>query len=104
MNRNHSLTVKAREIICDAFNLEPPTADSMLSAMFAIELPLENKPSNAGGFNRDPLVKVLYEEFQIQLSVIAWSYHNARYLRVSTALYNNEDDILKLIDALRNFI
>ncbi len=100
MQRNHSLALRARDILCDHLGIAPPAPDSMLGSMAALPLPdgdAETAPSLYG----DPLQDVLLEQHSIEVPIVPWPAPPKRVLRVSVHLYNAESEYDELGRTLR---
>ncbi len=100
MQRNHSLALRARDILCDHLGIAPPAPDSMLGSMAALPLPdgdAETAPSLYG----DPLQDVLLEQHSIEVPIVPWPAPPKRVLRVSAHLYNAESEYDELGRTLR---
>ncbi len=83
-----SLRLQARDLLCDALQLEKPAPDEMLGAMAAVLLP-------KGDSN---LQDRLLFEHHIEVPIMPWP---EPLLRVSAQLYNTVADYEKLAAALR---
>jgi isopenicillin-N epimerase len=95
MLRNHALALRARDILCDALQIEKPAPDDMLGSMAA--LPIPDGPS-------EPLQDALLEQFRIEVPIVAWPQAPKRVLRVSAHLYNEEREYEYLAAALRKLL
>jgi isopenicillin-N epimerase len=93
MRRNRELALRARDLLCDALQIEKPAPDGMLGAMASIVLPGEPSPRGA-----DPLQERLLFEHAIEVPIMPWPQ---RLLRVSAQLYNSIEDYERLVCALR---
>jgi isopenicillin-N epimerase len=100
MARNHALALSARDILAGSLGARTRVPDSMLAAMATLEIPLDSGTAPITALNADPLAKRLYTEYGIQTIVFFWKHHGRRYLRVSAALYNTEDEYRYLAEAL----
>jgi isopenicillin-N epimerase len=89
MARNQALAVTARNILADALGVRQRVPDTMLAAMATLPIPVDRDAKFTTALAGDPLMRRLYSEFGIQAIVFAWPQHEARYLRVSAALYNS---------------
>jgi isopenicillin-N epimerase len=73
----------------------------MLAAMATLPIPVDRAAQFTTALAGDPLMRQLHAEFGIQAVVFAWPQHDARYLRVSAALYNAIEEYEYLAEALR---
>ena len=89
----------ARREITALTNLEPLHADSPSRQGTMISLPLPPLPDFEGGHGRtDPLQQWLWDERRIEIPIHHWG--GGRYLRLSCHLYNTEEEIIRLRDAV----
>ena len=101
MRLNNTLTLQARDILCEELNMDQPCPDNMISALSTLKLPGEANPP----FHlMDPLKQKLYDEYSIQIPVWTWPSPNGRYIRISAQLYNHIDQYQYLADSLRQVI
>ena len=99
--RNHALAVEARDLICQALDLETACPVDMIGSLATICLPgLENITVN-GYQSTDPLKDTLRQEYGIEVSLSVWASPAGRYLRISAQLYNSLQDYERLINALQ---
>ena len=103
MRRNHTLVLRAREILCDALRIEKPAPDDMLGAMASVSLP-DGEPAPLSPLSIDPLQDALLERFSIEVPVMQWPSPPKRVLRVSAQLYNTVDEYDQLADALHQLL
>jgi len=68
--------------------------------MATLPIPVDRDAKFTTALAGDPLMRRLYTEFGIQAIVFAWPQHEARYLRVSAALYNSVAEYEYLAAAL----
>jgi isopenicillin-N epimerase len=102
MTANHELALDAREILCEALEIEAPAPAGMIGAMAAFPLPAH--------FPEDGDVR-LFEEHRIEVPVTSWPVAAAlgpderprsRLLRISAQAYNDHAQYERLADALRS--
>jgi isopenicillin-N epimerase len=113
MERNHELTLFARDRLADVLELDgslhAPT--SMLGSMVALPLPSTGPLAMAGAgsspLDTDPLQRLLLDDYAIEVPIYPFPVPAAespeaprRLIRVSTALHNGPDDIERLAAAL----
>ena len=100
MQRNHDLTIRGRDILCEELGLTPPCPDDMVACIATLLLPA----GGSGGVNMhedDPLHATLKETYGIQVPVWSWPSPEGRYVRISAQLYNSEDEYRYLAWALK---
>ena len=102
MERNHALAVRARDILADAIGAPSRAPASMLASMATLAIQPDTDPGRPA-LTADPLMSRLRDEYGIQVVVFSWPMHRARYLRVSAALYNGEEEYRFLAKALGAF-
>jgi isopenicillin-N epimerase len=71
--RNHSLTLSARDALCQTLGVNPTCPDEMVG--FTATLPLPDSPSHAkasGPF--DPLQDLLYQRYRIEVPIMVWPH------------------------------
>lgn len=97
---NHALAVRARTLLCERLELEPPCPPSLLGAMATLPLPpaFQGRP-RAGKI--DPEQCRLYDEFRIEVPFYRFGSPPTRYFRISAQLYNTLDDYRYLGEAMR---
>jgi isopenicillin-N epimerase len=100
MRRNRELALLARDIVCDALQIDKPAPDEMLGAMAALPLP-DGKQSTAPSLYGDPLQDALLYEHGVEVPIVPWPHPPKRVLRISAQLYNEPADYEKLARALR---
>jgi isopenicillin-N epimerase len=114
MARTHALALEARDALTRMLgDGGAATPDAMLGSMAAVAMP-EDGPlggpplaDQSSPLDSDPLQTVLYDRYGIELPIVGWPVPAAestepirRVLRVSTALYNDREDIARLVEAL----
>jgi isopenicillin-N epimerase len=104
MARNHALALKVHEVLCGTLGADALAPAAMTTAMVAARLPDGATVNPEAAFRPDPLRQALYDRYRIQAVVGPWPAHGARYLRVSAALYNSEDEYRYLASALRSLL
>lgn len=97
MRRNRELALKARNLLCDALQIEHPAPDEMLGSLAA--LPLPDGASEWDG-PCDPLQDALLFEHRIEVPLMPWPAPPKRLLRISAQLYNSIDEYERLAAAL----
>ncbi len=99
MNRNRSLALKARGILCDALGISAPAPDSMIASLVAVPLPaMEWTPTSPEDIS--PLQKRLYDEHLIQVPIFPFPSGSSPVLRVAVQAYNELRDYEYLAEKL----
>jgi isopenicillin-N epimerase len=108
--RNHELALAARDLLCEAVGIEPPTPDEMVGSMISVPL-AENAPGTyVPGIDLygDPIHDALLER-GTQVVVAPWPQRPdgrawRRLIRVSAAAYNDRDQMERLAALLREIL
>jgi isopenicillin-N epimerase len=97
--RNHALAVKARLILCERLEVEPPCPGSLLGAMATIPLPerFQGKPAS-GKIDAEQML--LYDRFGIEVPFMRFGQPERRWFRVSAQIYNSPAEYSYLSEAL----
>ncbi len=98
--RNRALALEARDLLCDALQIEPPAPDNMIGSLAAVPLPSVPETESPPAFGSDPLQTQLREEFNIQVPIMPWPTLHGRVLRISAQLYNDRSQYEYLAKAL----
>ncbi len=99
IEHNNTLAMNARNLLCESLGTNPPTPNSMISAMATIDLP--GTYSGGADIMGDPLHNRLLDEFDIQVPVFPWPHHKMRYIRISAYLYNTIEEYEYLAKTLQ---
>ncbi len=97
---NHEFAVQARRRICELLGIDEPTPDDLIGSLAAVPLPDRDPDAELDDFGRDRLTRTLSEEHGIEVPIKTWPEAPQRLLRVSAQIYNTEQDIDRLVDAL----
>ena len=100
MERNRSLALEGRKILCEALGTTEPVPSSLVSSIASVEMPGEGEvgPMSMEG---DPYHNYLLDEFGIQVPVFPWRHHSRRYIRISAQLYNSVEEYEFLAECLK---
>ena len=98
--RNQSLTVQARRILCDRLQVPPPCPESMLGAMATIPLPerFQDRP-RTGRIDTEQLR--LYDKFRIEVPFNRFGKPEKRWFRISAQVYNSLAEYEYLAETLK---
>lgn len=104
--RNHGLALAARDLLCDALQVQPPVQDAMLGCMASVPLPVEGRPGQVQGVDLyDDPVHAQLMALWMQVMVTPWPQRPdggpwRRLVRISAAAYNDLEQYARLADAL----
>jgi isopenicillin-N epimerase len=97
--RNHSLVVQARRLLCDRLSVRPPCPENMLGSMATIPLPPHFQGVfRSGRIDREQLD--LYDKFGIEVPFNRIGQPETRWFRISAQIYNTLAEYEYLADAL----
>jgi isopenicillin-N epimerase len=109
MATNRGLALAARDLLCEAFAVDPAAPDDMLGSMVTVPLP---RPGPASSLPEDASIgEALFETFHIEVPIIempalvggageAGDAVPQRFVRISAQRYNTLDQYARLADAL----
>ncbi len=96
MARNRALALKARDLLCAQFGLEPAAPDELIGSMASLPLPAARSGSPAATLDSDSLCAWFRER-----GVRTWLYpHPVPLLRISAQIYNTIDQYRQLASLL----
>jgi len=98
--RNRSLVIEGRKLLCDVLGLRPPCPEEMLGSIASLPLPDGSAEPPASALYADPLQDVLLAGWQVEVPVIPWPAPPKRLIRISAQLYNEQSDYERLASAL----
>jgi isopenicillin-N epimerase len=101
MERNRSLALAGRRLVCNALGIEIPCPDEWIGSLAAIPIPdtPAETPAQPPLFI-DPLQDRLLNRHQIEVPVPPWPAPPQRLLRISAQLYNSLPQYCQLAEAL----
>lgn len=101
--RNRELAIRARRLLCQKLQLEPPCPESLLGSMATLPLPegFQGRP-RSGKIDAEQLR--LYDQFGIEVPWMRFGRPERRYFRVSAQVYNTLADYEYLVKALRQLL
>jgi len=104
--RNRTLALRGRHLLCEALGIEAPAPDVMIASMASVPLPLESTGGAAsGGALYDDPVHAGLRRNGIQVSVGPWPQQPGdgpwrRLIRISAAPYVSQEDLVLLARVL----
>ncbi|HPV22319.1 MAG TPA: hypothetical protein PK102_11860, partial [bacterium] len=99
MKRNHELAITGRNIIAKELHLDQYLADELIGSMATIKLNSTAVIDPSTGL--DIIQMKLLDEYKIEALITTLYPTGERILRISAALYNNENDYELLAEALK---
>ena len=102
--RNRELALEARDILCDALEVDPPAPDDLLGTLATVPLPDRPADAEVGPLYGDPLQRELSEEHGFEVPVVDWPEAPKRHIRVSAHLYNRREEYEELATALEQIV
>jgi isopenicillin-N epimerase len=102
MEKNRSLALLARQLLCEALDVSPPCPDEMIGSMAVVPLPETLSLSEQPGRRREwPLLQdILFDRFNIEVPIIPWYEPFKQMVRVSAQLYNTPEQYKYLAKGL----
>jgi isopenicillin-N epimerase len=97
-SHNRDLALEARDVICDALDIDAPAPDEMIGSMASIPLP--DTDLDPLGYGRDPLQDTLHFEYNIEVPLQLWPTWPHRLIRISAQAYNKPEQYQRLAAAL----
>jgi len=105
MRHNRQLAMDARRMLCHALGIDVPCPDAMIGSMAAIPLPARRASDRTvKRFGWDPLHRILWNKFRIEVPILAWPAPPKRVVRISAQLYNHKDQYERLARALATLL
>ena len=102
MKRNHKLAIKGRNIIAERLHLDQYLPDELIGSMATIKLNSNAVIDPSTGL--DVIQMKLLDEYKIEGLITTLYPTKQRILRISAALYNNENDYERLAEALKEML
>lgn len=103
MDRNHRLCLRAREVLCEALEVAPPSPPQMLGSMASVPLP-DGEGGVLDAMATDALQDALRQRFHIEVQVYPWPAPPHRLLRLSAQAYNSLEQFEYLGRALKTLL
>jgi isopenicillin-N epimerase len=97
MQRNHQLVLEARQILCDALEVQPPCPEEMIGSMAVIPM-----PASLEHYSYMSLHDELFDKFGIQVQVVPWQESPRLLVRISAQIYNTLEQYKYLAKVLRD--
>ena len=101
MERNRSLCLEARTVICDKLQIPGPCPDTMIACLASVPLPAPSVPVQLGHKDIEPLQEYLFRNYHIEIPVWNWSSPPSRLIRISVQMYNSIGQYHYLAEGLK---
>jgi isopenicillin-N epimerase len=95
MERNRSLALAARQILCSALNIPPPCPPEMVASLATVPLP-DGEPLQ--------LQDALLYHHQIEIPIVPYPSAKSQIVRLSAQLYNTLEQYEYLAEALQSLL
>ena len=102
--RNRELVLEGRRVLCAALGIEMPCPESMIGSLASLPLPEGEGELVNELFPFDGLQVRLFQEYRIEVPVIAWPAPPRRLIRISAQLYNSRPQFVALAGALKTLL
>jgi isopenicillin-N epimerase len=98
--KTHSLAHYARQRVTELTETESfvPDSSEWYGSMITLPIPASDGPPPEG-CKRDSLQDILWDDYKIEVPIIHWK--GRRFVRVSCHLYNTQEEIDRLVDAMK---
>jgi isopenicillin-N epimerase len=100
MDRNRTLAMEARRMLCESLSINSPCPDNILGSMATIQLPAKFQTLPTIPHGIDPLQTKLFDEYAIEVPIGYWGEPRQRSLRISAHGYNSREQYSYLAKAL----
>ena len=102
--RNRELVLEGRRVLCAALGIEMPCPESMIGSLASLPLPEGEGELVNELFPFDGLQVRLFQDYRIEVPVIAWPAPPRRLIRISAQLYNSRPQFVALAGALQTLL
>jgi len=89
MNRNRTMTLEARTMLCSALNIPLPCPDRLIASMATLPLPTPATIPDISYKSTGPFQDLLFREYHIEVPAWFWGSPPQQILRISAQLYNS---------------
>ena len=101
MERNRSLALDARTLLCDALGVEEPCPREMIGTLASVPLAPGTFHFSTTALAFDELDTVLREEYGFEVPVLAYPDGPASIIRVAAQIYNSIEQYAALAETLK---
>ncbi|RCJ41962.1 penicillin epimerase [Nostoc minutum NIES-26] len=96
MQRNHQLVLQARQLLCEALEVQPPCPEEMIGSMAVVPMPTTLENSDFMSLHDE-----LFDRFGIQVQVMPWQESPRLLVRISAQIYNTRSQYEYLAKVLK---
>jgi len=100
MERNRSLALAARRLLCGTLGVEPPCPDGMIGTLASVPFAPGRYRFETTALAFDPLETALRERYRIEVPVLACPTGPGSIVRISAQIYNSYGQYEELARAL----
>jgi isopenicillin-N epimerase len=104
MERNRSLALDARRVLCDALGVAPPCPEGMIGTLASVPLAEGHYAFTTTALEFDPLDRVLREEHGFEVPVLAYPPGPASIIRIAAQIYNSLVQYERLAEVLSGLL
>jgi isopenicillin-N epimerase len=104
MERNRSLALAARRLLCETLEVEPPCPDGMSGTLACVPFAPGPYRFETTALEFDPLEAALRERYRIEVPVLACPTGPGSIVRISAQVYNSYAQYEELARALRELL
>jgi len=101
MERNRTLALDARALLCDALGVAPACPDEMIGTLASMPLSQGTYHFTTTALEFDELDTVLREEYGFEVPVLACPEGPASIIRIAAQIYNSIEQYAALADTLK---
>ncbi|MFH1160956.1 MAG: aminotransferase class V-fold PLP-dependent enzyme [bacterium] len=104
MERNRSLCLEGRELLCSTLGIDKPCPDSLIASMATFPLPTPEEIPVFDYKSCDPLQELIFREYNLEIPVWYWGESPKRIMRISVQLYNSIEQYHYLASKLQELL
>jgi isopenicillin-N epimerase len=104
MDRNRSLALGARRLLCDTVGVDPPCPDEMIGTLASVPLARGTFHFSTTALAFDPLEEVLREDYGFEVPVMAYPPGPSSIIRVACQIYNSRAQYAELARVLKKLL
>ncbi|MBT5926542.1 MAG: aminotransferase class V-fold PLP-dependent enzyme [Verrucomicrobia bacterium] len=102
MKRNNHLAILAQSYLNKQLAWKPVAPSTMIGSMAALEMPDSTEVTRpTSPLYSDPFQDRLWERYQVEVPIVPWPAPPKRLIRISAQLYNQPEDYVQLLHAIK---